>query len=278
MKMNYWILLMLLAATSLTMTSCSKDDDDDLGDPAEFLDLTVAADNSSASLSFDVGVYGDSNGSEALGNESISVSIDGGVATLAGYEVVHTAGAAQLTINLSLVGSADGSEVITVSPASESSIYTSAGSAMSASTSTTANLNETGAIGRWVSSGDNVALLLRQTGIDSIYAEFKADNTYLVEAFQADGSRTELTGTFGQEQSGVGNIYNIVLTQNTPNSLISEGIFEVTTENNQTVMTYEVAQTDPNIPGVTPPTADGGFGSTSGGAFGNSNIQTYIRL
>ncbi len=278
MKVNYLSVIMLLALMGMVMTSCSRDDDDDQGMPADFLDLTIAADNSSASLSFNVGVFGDSNGSEALTEDAFQVSLDGGTATLADFSIAHTAGVAQVTFNLTLNGSADGNEVITISPAGNNSIYTQSGAAMSSDVTITAELNETGVIGQWSSSGDNVALLLRQTGIDSIYAEFRADNTYIVEAFQADGSRTELTGTYGQERSGVGNIYNIVLTQNTPNSLISEGIFEVTFEDDQTILRYEVAQTDPNIPGVTPPSAEDGFGSTSGGAFGESNIQTYVRL
>jgi hypothetical protein len=40
-------------------------------------------------------------------------------------------------------------------------------------------------------------------------------------------------------------------------------------------MFYEVAQVDPAIAGVTPPTAQQGFGSTSGGAFGQANVQKY---
>jgi hypothetical protein len=42
-------------------------------------------------------------------------------------------------------------------------------------------------------------------------------------------------------------------------------------------MKYEIAQTDPEIPGVTPATPEGGFGSTSGGAFGMMNVQTYVK-
>jgi len=42
-------------------------------------------------------------------------------------------------------------------------------------------------------------------------------------------------------------------------------------------MRYEVAQTQPPLQGVTPPTAAAGFGSTSGGAFGQANVQRYVR-
>lgn len=109
---------------------------------------------------------------------------------------------------------------------------------------------------------------------DSIIAEFKADNTYKVDSWK-DGARTELTGTYAQTKSGVGNIYNIVLNQSTPSTLTSEGILELSVDENS--MKYEVAQTSPAVTGVTPPTAAAGFGSTSGGAFGELNIQNYVR-
>ena len=46
----------------------------------------------------------------------------------------------------------------------------------------------------------------------------------------------------------------------------------------QGCMNYEVAQTEPQITGVTPPIATSGFGSTSGGAYGTSNVQKYIKI
>lgn len=41
-------------------------------------------------------------------------------------------------------------------------------------------------------------------------------------------------------------------------------------------MKYEVVQTEPNI-GSTPPTPEGGFGSTNGGAIGDINIQKFVK-
>lgn len=131
-----------------------------------------------------------------------------------------------------------------------------------------------GIMGEWYSSGTNVAPLLIYAGIDSIYAEFNLDNTYLVESF-SDGSKTTLTGTFTQAKSETGSIWTIILNQNTPNSLTSEGIFEITDGTLKT-MQYEVAQTEPPISGVTKPTPAGGFGSTSDGAYGVMNVQNYI--
>lgn len=134
-----------------------------------------------------------------------------------------------------------------------------------------------GIVGEWYSSGNNVAPLLAYLGIDSIYAKFNKDNTYLVESF-SDGAKTTLTGTYVQTKSGFGNIWNITLNQSSPTALTSQGIFEIDATKNPYTMKYEVAQTEPQISGVTAPTAEGGFGSTSNGAYGNTNVQNYIKL
>ena len=113
------------------------------------------------------------------------------------------------------------------------------------------------------------------TFADSIVATFNTNSTYTVLSYKA-GVPTTLTGTYTQTASGTGNIWNIVVNQTAPSTLTSEGIFEISADNG--TMKYEVAQTTPPITGVTPPTAAGGFGSTSGGAFGQNNVQNYVRL
>ena len=109
---------------------------------------------------------------------------------------------------------------------------------------------------------------------DSIIADFKANNTYTVDQWKG-GAKVVLTGTYTQTKSGTGNIYNIVLNQSSPTALTAQGIFEVSSDDKS--MKYEVAQVNPAIPSVTPPTATGGFGSTSGGIFGQNNVQNYVR-
>ena len=42
-------------------------------------------------------------------------------------------------------------------------------------------------------------------------------------------------------------------------------------------MYYEIVQTNPDI-GATPPTPEAGFGSSSGGVLGMTNVQKYVRL
>ena len=134
-----------------------------------------------------------------------------------------------------------------------------------------------GLVGEWYSAGDNVAVLLSSYfSVDSIYANFSSDNTYLVESY-SDGAKTTYVGTYVQVKSGTGNIWNITLNQSSPTAVISEGIFEISTTTKPYTMQYEVVQTTPDIQS-TPPTAVDGFGSTNGGALGTINIQTFVKL
>lgn len=133
-------------------------------------------------------------------------------------------------------------------------------------------------VGKWVSTGENLApLLLALFPYDSIYATFNSNNTYNVVAVDTGGVTYPLEGTYTVSKSNVGNIYNITLNQTTPTPLTSVGIYEIDINQTPHFMTYEVAQTEPNI-GAIPPTAEGGFGSTNGGVLGTMNVQKYIRL
>lgn len=142
---------------------------------------------------------------------------------------------------------------------------------------TTYNPSTDGIVGEWYSSGDNVsALLVTYFAIDSIYANFESNNTYLVESY-SQGAKTTYAGTYTMEKSGTGDIWNIVLNQSTPTAVTSEGIFEITGSGSNYTMKYEVTQTEPSI-GASAATAEAGFGSTAGGAFGTTNIQTFVKL
>ncbi|HKL02755.1 MAG TPA: hypothetical protein VJ911_03735 [Cryomorphaceae bacterium] len=129
-------------------------------------------------------------------------------------------------------------------------------------------------VGSW--EAYDVSPLLAGLGITAISADFRGDQTYTVVS-SSDGAQTTFEGTYtASADANEEGIYSIVLNQTVPNSLTSEGIFAVYVASPDS-MWYEVAQTDPAITGVTPPTVEAGFGSTSGGAFGNSNIQKYLR-
>jgi hypothetical protein len=130
---------------------------------------------------------------------------------------------------------------------------------------------EIGVQGKWWSKGENMAPLLVNLGFDSIYADFKIDQTYVVNAYTG-GIPVLLSGVYVQQESTVAGIWTITLNQNVPNVITSEGIFQV--ENN--LMTYEVVQTEPPL--GSPPTPEAGFGSSSGGALGTANVQKYVRV
>ncbi|MBK9149901.1 MAG: hypothetical protein IPM26_02470 [Saprospiraceae bacterium] len=110
---------------------------------------------------------------------------------------------------------------------------------------------------------------------DSIIAEFKTNSTYVVEQWK-DGAKITLTGTFIQTKASTSTIWDITVNQTSPTVLTAAGIFEVAADGK--TMKYEVAQINPPIQGVTPPSASAGFGSTSGGAFGVLNVQNYVRI
>lgn len=133
---------------------------------------------------------------------------------------------------------------------------------------------EVGLQGQWQSSGADVApLLVSFFATDSIYADFKTDNTYLVEQYDTSGAKLTLEGTYTQSESSVPGIWEIVVNQTAPAALTSEGIFEIT----GTTMKYEIVQTSPDL-GSTPPTPGGGFGSTNEGALGDLNVQVYQKI
>lgn len=138
-----------------------------------------------------------------------------------------------------------------------------------------------GLIGEWQSSGTNVAALLKTYfKVDSIYANFKDNNTYVVESFSS-GAKTTYAGVFTQTKSTTGNIWTIKLEQSTPTAVTSEGIFEITTvataKSTSYTMKYEVVQTTPSI-GATPPTPAAGFGSSNGGALKQTNVQNFAKI
>lgn len=130
-------------------------------------------------------------------------------------------------------------------------------------------------VGNWVSNGSNIAPLLAGAPFNTtnITAEFKSDGTYVVVTTDVNNSQVTLLGTY-ETGAGVGLIRTISLTQTSPTVLTSEGIYQ----NDNGLLTYEVAQTNPPLTGVTKPTPEGGFGSTANGLFGVLNVQKYVRV
>ncbi len=138
-----------------------------------------------------------------------------------------------------------------------------------------------GIVGVWLSAGANVAPLLNAIfqgvgGVDTIYATFNSDNTYTVRQVNGDATVINYAGTYSNSKSTVGNIYKIVADQTSPSVATSEGIYEVDRSQSPHFLQYEVVLTSgtQNVA----PTPEDGFGSTNGGAFGNTNVQKYIRI
>lgn len=268
-------LLALMAIGSLTFVACKKDKE-----VPTMTELTVAADNATATLTFSEAVFGADNGEGNIEAADFEVTVTGNDdVVLSSYTITHSASNSSMTINLTLAGYPDGTETLTVKPKSATAVYDEKGNALEVAekTATLNKVSTPGIIGEWQSSGSNVAVLLATYfNVDSIWAKFKYDFSYEVKSYDVDGVETKYTGTFTQTASGTNDIWNIVLSQSTPSVGKSEGIFKIyagTPDN----MDYEVVQTEPSINAV-PPTAAGGFGSTNGGALGSFNIQKYVRL
>lgn len=271
--MHTW--MALLALSMLILNACS---DEAVNKAPEFESVVISNDNKTITVTFTEDVYANNDQTGNLTKDDILVNIADVDYT---YEVNHTAGSKTATIALQIKSVTDGTEVIELAPASGASVFDAEGMPMKADHLIMSDpiAADQGIIGNWYSSGDNVApLLVAYFLVDSIYAEFKDDGTYIVEQYNignASGTPDLIfTGTYVIEKSTVGEIWNIAISQELPYLATAEGIFEVKTS--PEVLWYEVVQTSgtQNVP----PTPSDGFGSSNGGTLGDSNIQKFIRL
>ncbi len=258
-----------IAMAAFMLGSCSKD----ASNPAPSITSVTAVKNI-ITVTFSEGVYANSDKTGNLTTADFTVTVPNVVYTTS---VSHVAGEKVATITLNYTSIIPANTQVTVTTALP--VYDDQGASLAAgATSTTALEPDLGIIGEWISSGSNVApLLVTYFQVDSIYARFGEDNTIFVEQFNTGNTSgipdVTYTSTFTMEKSGVGNIWNIVISQITPNAADVSGIYEIKTD--PEVLWYEVVQTSgtQNIP----PTAAAGFGSTNGGAFGDTNIQKFVR-
>ncbi|MFN6087152.1 MAG: hypothetical protein ACK47E_00195, partial [Cyclobacteriaceae bacterium] len=116
-----------------------------------FSTLVVAAGNGSATLTFDTGVATISDGTGNLVPSDFTVSVSGstnGGSVAANpavtVTVTHTAGNNSATLNFSIAGTKDGSEILTVTPATGTSIFrsTTTFDAMAGTATITQNLRD----------------------------------------------------------------------------------------------------------------------------------------
>lgn len=139
-------------------------------------------------------------------------------------------------------------------------------------------------VGTWVSEGVNVPLGLRLLKVKKVVATFNENKTYTVVQTDSSNVTTTVQGTYTNQStdntdtlSTTGTkgakIYNIVANQTAP-AVTATGIYAI----NGSAMAYEVIQTSPVLAGVNPPTAQGGFGSTTvGGVKYAIYIQKYVK-
>lgn len=132
-------------------------------------------------------------------------------------------------------------------------------------------------VGAWVSEGvgnvaPGLAILVQTARID---AEFFENQTYSVVSVDSSGAAVNFEGNWVAGEPNEEGIRTITLNQSVPTTLTSSGIFRVDGDQ----MTYEVIQSSPALDGVTPPTPEGGFGSTiqGGQQAGPLWIQRYER-
>ena len=141
-----------------------------------------------------------------------------------------------------------------------------------------------GIMGKWFSSGDNLATFfawgasMGGPNVDSVYIELNADFSFFMVWYYQGELVLDDQGTFLQEESGFGNIWNITL-EPLESDMIWQGIFEVFSSSIPYVALVEMVPLGEDLPvQFTPPTASGGFGSSHGGNFGDMFIQTYIKI
>lgn len=127
-------------------------------------------------------------------------------------------------------------------------------------------------VGKWLSTGDNVAPLLATFfAYDSVRVEFKDDMSVVLESHVANGAWTTQSGTYVVTESEDGDVHTINLIYS---AFEQQGIFQIT-GGDPDMFQLEAVQTNPDI-GATPRTPESGFGSDT--SLGSSNIQKYVRI
>ncbi|MCF7794691.1 MAG: carboxypeptidase-like regulatory domain-containing protein [Melioribacteraceae bacterium] len=165
----------------------------------------------------------------------------------------------------------------TLTATSDNFYFTSTGNEVGLDSDSEVNFTAIGIYGTWVAEDYDVSVLLyTYFNIRKITATFNPNGSYTVVQVDSSGAEKTIGGTFTISKSEVENIFSITADQTIGGTLTAQGIFEISSSSTPFTMQYEVVQTTPDI-GATPPTPEAGFGSTSGGAYGTTNIQKYTR-
>jgi hypothetical protein len=136
-------------------------------------------------------------------------------------------------------------------------------------------------VGSWVSEGDNLSPIVKEKyNVTKIVATFNDDGSYKTDMTTTSG-RSIAKGTYAVDLStdphGI-TLHTATLNGNPAYAADFAGIFQIDSSLTPENMTYEVVITNPpNADKDTPPTPEGGFGSTSDGKYGMDNVQVYVR-
>ncbi len=169
-------LAVVIAAVVLSVSSCTtKDNPKPNPTPPTMTDISITGQNKdfTATVTFSEAVYKKNDKTGALDNGSFEVTLSGGTAKLTNYAVTHQAGAVTATISVMLDEYSDGSENLTVKPASGASIYDNEGTAMSASQSKSITLSGT--------AHQTITITDDGSGVGT--TTWSANNTYLLDGF-----------------------------------------------------------------------------------------------
>lgn len=156
-------------------------------------------------------------------------------------------------------------------------IYSSSGGEFDISSTRIFTTNTIGVFGQW--KAYDISKRLQDLNYDSeLYITFNKDYTYYIQG-AVNGNNFNNKGRFTQKSTIFGTLWEIGLLQTESNGsatqITSRGIFSVRQNNFVPELWIEVVQTDPEISGLTPPSAQEGFGSTTDGAYGLDNVQKY---
>jgi len=201
--------------------------------PAQIISSTINLENSLITLQFSEGVYSNNNGSGALEVTDFVYSISGGPATLSNTTPTSiTTGTASNSyiLGLSLLGSPDGTQVITIKPSSDIAVFDFIGNAsLAANVSSTVTLNnQLPTITQTSVNSDNTVLTIT-------FSEFMTNAAIAANyTFSLSGGVGTLSSTTPSQAVptviGVGNVYSLTFSMSTPPN--GSEILTVTTNNN----------------------------------------------
>ena len=195
---------------------------------AQIVTSTLNLENSLITLQFSEGVYSNNNGSGALEVTDFVYSISGGPATLASTTPtsITTGGSNTYILGLSLSGSPDGTEVITIKPSSDSAIYDLVGNA-----SLTANVSSTIALNNQLPTITQTSVNSDNTVVTITFSEAMTDAVIAANyALSLSGGVGTLSSTTPSSVSQSSNVYSLTFSMSTPPN--GSEILTVTTNNN----------------------------------------------